>query len=296
MTPTSDAKDAVRGILCMLLSVMIGIVTDSVVKQLTLGYSILMIVWARYTFHMAMMVGVLGRRFPATLKTRRPGLQAFRSIAQMTAVVTFVGALSLLPLAQCIAIQFLTPILITALSVPVLGERVGLRRWASVLAGFVGVLIIIRPGAGGLSWAALLPLSAALCSAVYQLTTRLVGRTDTPMTSLTYAALAGTALANVLVPFAWITPDATGWVLMGLLGLLGATSHYAQIRAYGFAAAAVVAPYIYTSLLWAVAFGFLFFGEIPDRWTIAGALVIAASGLYIFHRERVAARTREVGG
>lgn len=290
MTPTSDGKDAVRGILCMLLSVMIGLITDSVVKQLAFGYSILMIVWARYTFHMVIMVGMLGRRFPAALKSRRPGLQAFRSVAQLVAVVTFVGALGLLPLAQCIAIQFLTPILITALSVPVLGERVGLRRWAGVVTGFIGVLIIIRPGAGGLSWAALLPLAAALGSAVYQLATRLVSRDDGPMTSLTYAALAGTALANVIVPFGWTTPDATGWFWMALLGIAGVSSHYAQINAYRFAPAAVVAPYIYTGLLWAIAFGFLFFGEVPDMWTIAGATLIAASGLYIFHRERIAAR------
>ena len=293
MTPTSEADENLRGILCMLLSVMLGIVVDSVVKQLALAYPIMMIVWARYTFHMAMMAAVLGRRFPATLKSRRPGLQAIRSLSQTVAVVTFVAALGLLPLAQCIAIQFLSPILITALSVPILGERVGLRRWAGVVAGFIGVLIVIRPGVGGLSWAALLPLTAALGSAVYQLTTRLVSRDDAPTTSLTFAGLAGTVVANLFLPFAWTTPDAWGWTLMGALGALGAISHYIQIRAYGFAPAAVIAPYIYTSLVWAVAFGFLLFGELPDRWTIAGALVITASGLYIFHRERIAARVRE---
>lgn len=290
MNDLSDPKGGVRGILWMLLAVMLGILTDSVVKHLTLAYPIMMIAWARYTFHLVLAAAVLGRRLPVALRTRRPGLQAVRSISQTGAVVTFFAGLSLVPLADCVAIHFAVPILITALSVPILGERVGVRRWLGVIAGFFGVLVIIRPGTGAMSWAALFPLASAFCSAIYQLATRKAGRVDDTMTQLIYASFAGALISNGFLPFVWVTPDLVGWAMMVAIGAVATVTHYAQIRAYAQAPAATVAPYIYTSLIWATAFGFVFFGELPDRWTVAGALVIAASGLYIFHRERRAAR------
>jgi drug/metabolite transporter (DMT)-like permease len=279
----------------MLLAVMLGVLADSAIKRLTVAYPIMMIVWARYTVHLALVGAALGRRLPTALKSRRPVLQAVRSVAQAGAVVTFVAGLGLVPLADCIAIHFVAPVLITALAAPLLGEQVGVRRWLGVAAGFLGVLIVIRPGTGALSWAALFPLASAVCSAVYQVVTRMVGNADATMTSLAYTALAGTVVANGLLPFVWVVPDVEGWVLMGAVGVLGAMTHYGQIRAYGVAAAAAVAPYLYTGLIWAAAFGYLFFGELPDRWTVLGALVITASGLYVFHRERRAAASRPQG-
>lgn len=292
MTEPSDAKASLRGILWMLLAVMLGIFTDTIVKHLSQSYPVMLIVWARYTFHLVPVAAAFGKRLPRALNSRRPALQAARSVIQLGAVVSFFAGLRLVPLADCVAIHFVAPILITALSAPLLGERVGMRRWLGVLAGFVGVLAIVRPGAGTASWAALLPLVSALCSALYQLLTRMVGRDDAALTSLAYTAVAGALVANGALPFVWVAPDAEGLALMVALGLVAAVVHYGQIKAYTYAPAAVVAPYNYTGLIWATAFGFAFFGEVPDAWTVTGAFVVAVSGLYIFHRERRAAGGR----
>ncbi len=262
-------------------------VMDTVVKLLSPGYTVAMIVWARYTFHLVVLLPVLARDGPRLLvATRRPWLQLLRSTLMFATTALFFAALRLMPLADATAIMFAAPLIATALSVPILAERVGLHRWTSVIFGFAGVLIIIRPGMGVTGWAALLPLSAAICYGLYQITTRIIRRTDGPLTTLFYTALTGTVAMNIAIPFFWQTPALGDWPLLVVVGLLGGSSQYLFIKAYGHATPSLLAPFTYVQLIWVTILGLLVFGEFPDHWTITGALIIAGSGLYILHRER----------
>ncbi|MBT5353253.1 MAG: DMT family transporter, partial [Rhodospirillales bacterium] len=180
-----------------------------------------------------------------------------------------------------------TPVLVTVLSALILRETVGIRRWVGVIAGFIGVLIVIRPGFGGFSSAAFFPLAAALSYGLYQIATRHVSHADSPMTSVAYTALVGTVLGSCVVPFFWTMPDALGWVMMLTLGGTGALGHYCMIRAYSAAPVSVAAPFAYAIIIWMAAMGYFVFGNTPGIWTVVGAIVIAASGLYIAQRENI---------
>lgn len=221
------------------------------------------------------------------MRTKRLGMQLFRSLLLLVTTVMFFTGISLIPLADASAIMFVAPILVTALSMPMLGEKVGPRRWASIAIGFIGALIVIRPGGDSLQLAALLPFGAACCYAVYQVFTRSLSHSDQPLTTLAYTALVGAVVMCFVVPFNWQTPDTNGWLMMILIGLLGGVSQFTLIKAFQSAPAAAVTPFSYSSLIWATLYGFLVFGDLPDLWTIVGALIIAASGLYIFHRENL---------
>ncbi len=284
------AADSRRGILWMLLTMFLFVSMDAVVKHLIESYPVPQIVWGRFFFHAILLAAVLGRRLPATLVTRRRGLQFLRAGLLMVTTMQFFGALYFLPLADTTAIMQAAPLIVTALSMPLLGEHVGVRRWGGVVAGFAGALIIIRPGSDAMHLAALLPLGAAFTFALYQVSTRIVSRTDATLTTLIYTPLLGAALMSAVMPFYWVMPDAEGWALMAFVGLLGGVGHFTMIRALTWAPAATVSPFGYTALIWATLFGLALFGDFPDRWTIAGALVIVSSGLYILHREHVRKR------
>lgn len=294
MTGAAGGGGARAGILWMLLGVLLYMCADTIVKELSKGYPVVQIVWARYAFHLALVVLVVGRRLPRVMRTERPGLHAVRSILQLGAAATFITALGFIGLVEANAIQFAAPLIVTALSVPLLGEPVGIRRWLGVAVGFIGVLVIIRPGTEMMAWASFLPLAAAGFSAFYQIITRVVGRTDDAMTSLVYAGLAGGVVSSAIVPFYWVAPDAYGWLLLVGLGTLAGASNFAVIKALQAAPAATVTPYAYSSLIWATLFGYVFFDNLPDLWTVAGALIIVGSGLYIYYRESV--RRREGPG
>ena len=230
---------------------------------------------------------MLGPRLPRVARTRRLGLQFLRSLFLLGATVLFFAALSVIPLADATAIMFVAPILVTAMSMPLLGEHVGPQRWASVVVGFLGTLVIIRPGSDAMEPAALLALGAASCYGFYQIATRRLSATDAPLTTLMYSAAVGVVVSCAVVPFFWVTPSPADWLAMMGLGLFGALGHFALIKAFQAATAVTVTPFGYVNLLWAVLFGFVMFGELPDAWTVLGAAIIAASGLYILHREKL---------
>jgi drug/metabolite transporter (DMT)-like permease len=179
-----------------------------------------------------------------------------------------------------------TPLIVTALSVPLLGEKVGARRWSAIAVAFLGVLVILRPGPGVIYPGALLALLCAFMFAFYQVFTRMVGRDDGPAVTLFYTALIGVLGLSAIGPFFWTWPDATGWALFGLVSMLGASGHFLLIHALRLAPASSLQPFSYSMLVWATIVGFLFFDTLPDVLTVLGALVIAASGLYAFARER----------
>ena len=221
------------------------------------------------------------------MRTQRLGIQLFRSLLLLITTMLFFTGISLIPLADASAIMFVAPILVTALSIPMLGEQVGARRWASIAVGFIGALIVIRPGGDSVQLAALLPFGAACCYALYQVITRSLSHSDQPLTTLIYTALVGAVIMCFVVPFYWKAPDANGWLIMILIGFLGGVSQFTLIKAFQSAPATTVTPFSYSSLIWATLYGFLVFGDLPDAWTIIGAIIIAASGLYIFHRENL---------
>jgi len=283
--PLSGAR---QGIAWMLMSVLLAASMDATAKYLTQFYPVLQIVWARYTFQALVVVVALAPRLPALVRTRRLGIQLARSAMLLGATVTFIFGLRNLPLAEASTILFLAPLIVTALSVPILGERVGPRRWLAVCAGFVGAIIIIRPGGAVSAWAAF-PLATAFLYALYMVTTRHLSRTDSTLTTLVYTASVGALVMSAIVPFVWTPLDAKGWLLLIMLGVMGGLNHFALIRAFRAAAVGVVSPFEYSRLIWATLFGYALFGNLPDGWTVLGAAVIVGAGLYVFRREAHAA-------
>ncbi len=287
----SDPAMPVRGILLMMTAGLLFVCLDAVGKYLTAYYPVVEITWARFFFHMALFPLLLGAgRWRLVLKTNRVGLHVVRSLLLVGANFLFFLAVKFIPLANATAIGFVAPLLLVGFSVLLLGETVGPRRWAAVAVGFVAVFAIIRPGFADVHWAMFLPIGVAICFSLYQITTRMLGATDHWVTILFFTATGGLAVTSAAVPFVWVWPDLEGWALMALMGVFGAASHLVLIRAFTLAPASVLAPFAYVQLVWSIAAGFLLFGDFPDLWTIGGAALIAASGLYVIHRERQIAR------
>jgi drug/metabolite transporter (DMT)-like permease len=281
-------ENRTAGILWMLATMFCFILLDTIMKHLMESYSLVQVTWARFFFATIVAVAACGRRLHAVAATKHPKLQAMRSILLMSTTGMFNAGIRTVPLATGTTIMFLSPILVTILSIPFLGERVGIRRWIGVAVGFVGALVVVRPWEEGLSaygaGVAFL-LVAALLNANYQIITRGVRRDD-PLTSLLYTAAAGTVVTSAIVPWFWQWPTAYGWLLFALAGVCGGVGHLFLIRAFQAAPASVVSPFSYSSLVWAALFGFIIWGDFPDLWTWAGAALIIGSGLYIFYGER----------
>lgn len=291
--PAATEDDNVAaGVAWMLVTTLFFVSLDATAKYLVARYPVVEVVWARFVFHMLFVIIVLSTRLKVHAATRRPALQLARSLLLLTCTMLFFFGVKLLPLADASAIMFTSPILLTVLAIPLLGEHVGPRRWAAVAVGFVGALIVVRPGTGIMGVGASLLLAAACCNALYQLITRMLRAADGPLTTLLYTALVGSVLLSLAVPFVWVAPEPAHWPLFALLGVFGGAGHFTLIKAFQRAPAAAVAPFSYTSLVWATAFGYLIFGDLPDAWTVLGAAIIAGGGLYILHRERV----RRAGG
>jgi drug/metabolite transporter (DMT)-like permease len=261
---------------------------NAMVKLLTTRYPVVEITWARFTGHLIVMLIVFlpqyGRRLIAT---RRPLIQLARSLLMLVSNGIFVLAIGKVPLATASAIGFTSPLIVTALSVPLLREQVGWRRWSAVCVGFVGAVLIIRPGTGLHDPAVLLLLVSAGAYALYQIATRWVMAHDRPATGIIFAALLGSLGTTALLPFFWVTPQSLGDLAMLLaLGGFGGLGHFLVIKAFQAAPASVIAPLGYVELVGTAALGYVIFGNFPDPLTWVGALIIIASGLYIAMRER----------
>jgi drug/metabolite transporter (DMT)-like permease len=211
-----------------------------------------------------------------------PGIHVMRALLLLTANVSFMAAVAYLQLTEANVIGFMAPLLLTALTYPVLGETVGSRRWAAVVVGFAGVIIVIRPTSSVFQWAALLPLLMAACSALYHVTTPVIRRTEDPTISLYYLGLIGAVGFSVAVPWAWVPPTSLGWLMLACVGLLGTAGHFLMVRAFEIASPSTLAPLFYGHLLWALIYGWCFFGDLPDLFTIIGGALVIASGLYVY--------------
>jgi drug/metabolite transporter (DMT)-like permease len=246
------------------------------------------IVWARFTGHLVIMLIVFlphyGRRL---LATRRPMVQIGRSLLMLGSNALFVVAIARVPLATASAIGFTSPLIVTALSVLLLHESVGIRRWSAVIVGFAGALLVIRPGSGVHDLAVLLLLLSSAAYALYQIATRWVSFYDEAATGIVFSALLGSLAMSFVLPFVFVLPrDPLDIVLFLCLGLLGGAGHYLVIRAFQSGPAAVIAPLGYVELVGTTILGYVIFGNFPDLWTWIGAAIIIASGIYIAVRER----------
>lgn len=275
-----------RGMVLFVASLFTFSLMDALANHLTDGFHPFQVVWARYTFHVLFLVVLLNARVPQLLKTRYFPQQIIRSFFVFGATASFFTSLFFLTLPQSTAIFEVAPILISLGAFLFLGEKIGPFRWAGVFFGFLGALIIIRPGFDVFSWATLFPILAATCFAGYALSTRAIGRDENPMTNLLYTAVVGTVVITFIVPFFWTNPNQSEWGLLVLLGTIGAIGHFLLIEAFRHAEASALAPFSYAALLFSLLWGALFFAEYPDLATIAGAALIVAAGLVIWWRER----------
>ena len=226
---------------------------------------------------------------PELLITSQPALQIGRALLMLGTTVFNFLAFRYLQLDEALAIMFSTPFLVALMAGPLLGEWVGWRHWAAIGAGFAGVLIVIRPGLGGMQWAALLSVVAALSYAGYGITTRMIllSSRDSSETTLFYANFIGALAMLPVLPFVWTTPSTVlDIVLLLAVGAFGSFGHFLLIVGHRMAPASVLSPFIYTQLVWATAFGYLVFGNLPNAWTLMGASIVVASGLYLLYRER----------
>lgn len=265
------------------MAVGVGLLTlmDGTGKLLLRELPLAEVIWGRYAFNLLALWLLLRLRGQSLVPSRRLPLQLARGLAMVLATATMFVSLSFLPMAETYAVGFTSPLLVALLAGPVLGERVDPWRWAAAIGGFLGVLVVLRPGSGVFGAEALAPLAMAFCFALYQLATRVLGRFDPPETTMFHSAWIGTVVVLPLLPAVWQMPDLRQLALMSLMGVLGLASHLCMIRAFALAPASLISPLIYSQMVWAVAFGWLVFGDLPDLWTVSGALVVAASGLLL---------------
>lgn len=282
-------RHRLTGIGLMCAAVMAFACLDAIAKYLNGSMDTLQVVWARYTggFVLAFIISNPWSR-PGLTHTKRPFLQALRAAMMLGSTVTNFMAFRYLQLDQALSILFSTPFIVAILAGPLLGEWIGWRRWVAILIGFAGVLLVTRPGAGGLHWAAIYSVGSTLFYSLYIVLTRILSRTERSDTTLFYANILGAAAMLPVLPFVWSTPD-DPWLifLMVVFGAFGSVGHYLLIVAHRLAPASVLAPFMYTQLVWATAFGYFVFSDVPNNWTLAGAAVVVSSGLYLLHRERV---------
>ena len=221
------------------------------------------------------------------MQTDRRGLQLMRGAALLVSSLFFISGLRFLPIAEASATGFVAPLFVTALSIFFLGERVGLRRWIATAVGLVGVLIILRPGSSAFHPAAFFSIMSALAWAGTLIMTRMLSGSERAITTMTYSSIAGVCILSAMVPLVWVAPSWHDIMLGIFIGVASTAGQWIVVLAFRYADASVLAPFSYTQLLWVSILGFLMFGEVPDVWTVTGAVFIVASGLYTAHRERV---------
>lgn len=256
---------------------------DMIVKVASAQLSTTQIVWGRYVTQCFAIVLLAGRANLATcFRSRALGLHIIRALLLFTANFAFMAALRYLPLAEANVIGFASPLLLTALASLILHETVGVHRWFAVTAGFAGVLIVLQPGTELFKWAALLPLLMAFASALYHVLIPIVARVEDPAVSIYFLGIFGAVAMSLVVPWFWIEPDMLGWIMLLVIGVLGTAGHLLIVRAFAHAPASVLAPFFYIHLMWATAYGWLIFGNLPNLATIIGGTLIIASGVYIY--------------
>ncbi|WP_022704759.1 DMT family transporter [Pseudorhodobacter ferrugineus] len=283
------------GILFMLLAIFCFTLMDANVKGVVDRYPAPMLVWIRFLGQLILVLILLRHRFFAHLRSQYITVHFARAVTQIGATALFFTSLAYIGLAEATALIDVNPVLITLGAAIFLGERLGPRRLFGVFAALCGALIILRPGTGLFSLAALLPLAGAVCYAANALITRWIGPKESAWTSMAFTSVICTGLASLSLPFVWVPIASDDLPTFALIGVLGTVAQLCIIRAFTLAEAASVAPFAYVGIIFAAGWGILFFDIYPDRWTVIGALVIVAAGLYVWHRETRALRDNPTG-
>jgi drug/metabolite transporter (DMT)-like permease len=279
-------RDKARGIALMVLAVGLFAVMDALVKWLGQGYSTAQLVFFRSLFAfipLAFLVFRSGLR--EALAVRNPLGHLLRSVVGIMALATFFYAFAHMRLADAVAITFAAPLFVTALSVPLLGERVGRRRWSAVLVGFLGVLIMVQPGAGVFQQVALVPLGGTVFYALAVILVRKLSRTESSASIVFYFTLSCTLASAAFLPFHWVTPGPVDLVLLIAVGVVGGLAQITITKAFRLADVAVIMPFEYSAMIWAALLGFFIWGELPGLNIWIGVAIVMASGLYILYRE-----------
>ncbi len=283
---SSGASDTGRGIALMVLAVGLYSIMDAMVKWLGPSYPTMELVFFRSLFAFIPIAYVLWRSGSlAALRTKNPLGHAGRALAGLASLSLFFYAYTRMPLANVVAISFAAPLLVTALSVPLLGERVGRRRWTAMSVGLLGVIVMVKPDAGLFDESAALALLGTVFYALVIVSIRKLSRTETPTAIVFYYALTATLATGAVMPFIWVMPDAEGWVLLILVGLIGGVAQFAMTRAFGLADVSIIAPFDYMHIIWAALLGLFIWGEVPGNTIWIGVPIVMASGIYILFRE-----------
>ncbi len=277
---------AMVGVLFSLVGILLFNVSDATAKLMTYQVSIPQVAWSLYVW-MILLSWLLtpGRRVSSLVRTAHPWLQLTRGGLELCAGLLFYTALRYLPFADVIAIGFVAPFFVTALAAVVLKESVGPGKWVACAFGFLGALIILRPGFDAFDWASLLPVGAALTYSVYAIITRLIGPRESTATMLFYVGITGAAVLAIPLPFFWVAPAPLEWLGLAVIGLFGAAGHLVIVRAYSLAPASLLQPVRYVEIVGAAGLGLAIFGDFPDLWTWVGAAVIITSGVAFYGGE-----------
>ena len=287
LLPSSEAA-RLRGIGLYCLALLLFTSLDTLAKYTSRYVPAIEVAWIRF-FGQAVIATLVLRpwRDLGEYRSRRPLLQLVRSTMLLGSTVFNFLALTHLQLDETTSISFATAFVVAGLAGPILGEWIGLRRWIAVVVGFAGVLVVTRPGSAGFNPAIFLSIAGMFCNSSYLLLTRLLAPTESAGSMLLFPAVAATLLlAPTALPVAVLPPSFGIGLALAATGLCGAVGHWFLIQAHRRAPAAVLAPFVYSQLIWMVTFGYLVFGDLPNEFTIIGAAVIVASGLYIIYRER----------
>jgi drug/metabolite transporter (DMT)-like permease len=283
-------SDRLRGLLLLLAGTAVVSLMDALVKLLSASQGTLQIVWGRYVTQAILLFLVIEpRRSMLRLRTARLRLHLFRVATLLSANVIFFAALRTMTLADANAIFFSSPLLITLFAAIILGEAVGIRRWIAVGTGFAGVLLVMQPGFGTLGWTTLLPFLAAMSSALYHVTTPVLARSEDPINTLYFLALLASIGLSLVVPFYWTPLTWAGLAALLVIGTLGTAGHFLLIRAFQTVPASTLSPFLYVYLIWATILGWLIFGDVPGITTVAGALIIFGSGVYVYRHSVIPA-------
>ncbi len=286
MSQQPPPDSTVAAIAFLLLGVAGGLGLDLCAKTLLADYSLQQFVFLRGIFGLLIFIAMM-RRYGGVenLKTKKLRWHLLRTLLATGAMFGFFFGLARMPLVNALTLGFTAPLMVTALSVPFLGEHVGWRRWTAVVFGFIGVLIILRPGAGMMTPAALAVIAAAFCYACLAITARKLSTTETSFSLTVYVVTGPLLISAVLLPGNWSVPTASGWTLFLLAGACSTVAWIGIVGGYRRASPAMLAPFEYTALIGGAIAGYYIWNEVPDRWVVAGAIVIIGSGLFVVYRE-----------
>ena len=277
-----------KAIIFSLLGWMFLPVMDGLAKYLSADLPILQITWARYFFTVVFTLPIMFFFFNKQLIwSDKPKLQILRGLILLFANICFFYSISVIALAKALTLAFIAPLIVTAFSPILLGEKVGFKRWTAVVIGFIGSLVVIRPGFLEINLASLSALGTGFLYGFYLIITRKLSTSDNPLLTLLITGLVGAVLVSIIIPFYWIKPTINQWSLMAGIGIFACIGHLFLILSLKYADASKLAPLGYTEIIPNILIGYYFFSEMPDNWTYLGLVIIVLSGLYISRREKV---------